>query len=444
MYTPKKLLTLLFIISTLNAFAQHNATDSFNRHRAKMADSLAQLHKNRKYKFDSAEFYGKRAVTLRRRLADKEALANSLTILGDIYYTRKKYKEASDLYKQSARIARQLGNLDLEKKALELLIKNEKRADNFKNAFYYQGLIHAMDDSLLNAVNEERAREIVALKKQIEHEKVQHENKTLRQQQEIDYLQSAGQQLLLMNQNYLRIAVIALSVIGAFILVLLYRSYRLNRKLRRERMGAEMENQERMAIAKDIREDLALGLSRINSLSQEVFYKPATGESKKNINVIIELSDRLIENTRDLVWQLNSENTSLSNLIGRLRDYSTESLRDHAVEILFRSPDTVPDVQLRKIAHRNIFLTVKEALNNIIKHAHALNVDITITLKGDYLNITIQDDGVGHDFAAESAGQGLKNIKERIQSIGGLLNVVSEEQSTSVRMDIRLSQIVKH
>jgi signal transduction histidine kinase len=443
MHTNTKLLTFFLVICSLPLFSQLNPSDSLLTIRASKADSLARLYKNRNYRFDSALFYGKRAITWRRKLSDQIALAKSLTGLGDVYYTRKKYKEAALAFQESARIAHRLRHFTLEKAAYDKLIQNAKRADNYKQAFYYQGLISALDDSILNAINEEKSKEIIALKKQLEEEKTLAENKVLKQRQEINNLQSTEQQLEALNEKYLTIAVIAAAIVGLIFILVLYKSYRLGRKLKRERTAQDNESKERLAISKDIREDLGLELSRINFLSQEVFYKPSGNETKKNVSSIIEISTRLMENTRDLVWQLNTENTTLANLVGRLREHSSEYLQDLPLEVIFRGPESMPNVPLKKMAYRNIFMAVKEALNNIVKHARALNVDISVNLKGDYLNITVKDDGVGYDRSSESLGTGVKIMKTRVQAIGGLLNVIGEEQGTSVRMDIRISQIVK-
>jgi signal transduction histidine kinase len=443
MHTKTKLLTFFLVICSLPLFSQLNTSDSLLKLRASRADSLAKLYKNRNYKFDSALFYGKRALAWRRKLNDKTALAKSLIGLGEVYYTRKKYKEASALFQESARIAHRLNQFTLEKAAYDQLIRNSRKTDNYKEAFYYQGLSAALDDSLLNAINEDKSKEIIALKKELEEQKTLSENKVLKLQQQIGSLESTETQLQTMNEKYLRIAVIAASIIGLIFILMLYKSFKLKRKLKRERTMQTQENQERIAISKDIREDLGLELSRINFLSQEVFYKPSGSEAKKNVSSIIEISTRLMENTRDLVWQLNTENTTLVNLVARLREHSSEYLQDLPLEIIFRGPESMPNIPLKKMAYRNIFMAVKEALSNIVKHARALNVDISVSLKGDYLNITVKDDGVGYDRSSETLGAGVKNMKTRVQAIGGLLNVIGEEQGTSVRMDIRISQIVK-
>jgi signal transduction histidine kinase len=443
MCTKTKLLTLLLVICALPIFSQINSSDSLNALRATKADSLVQLYKNRNFKFDSALFYSKRAVALRRKLIDRVALSKSLMAQGEVYHLRKKYKEAVASFRESARIAQQAGQLSLEKKSYDQLIKTSRKTDNYKEAFYYQGLISAIDDSILNSINEQKSNEIIALRKQLEEERVKNENKVLKQQQEINSLSNQESQLQTLTQNYLQIAGIAIAVVGVILLLLIFRIYRLGKKLQRERSVAENENQERLAISKDLREDMGLELSRINFLSQEVFYKPTANETKKNIASVIEISARLMENTRDLVWQLNTENTTLVNLVSRLREYSTEYFQDLPLELIFRSPDTMPNIPLKKIAYRNIFMAVREALHNIVRHARALNVDISITLKGDYLNISVKDDGVGYDRMSESLGSGVKTMKSRIQASGGLLNVIGEDQGTSVRMDIRISQIVK-
>jgi signal transduction histidine kinase len=94
---------------------------------------------------------------------------------------------------------------------------------------------------------------------------------------------------------------------------------------------------------------------------------------------------------------------------------------------------------LAETVRRNVFLIMKEALNNLIKHAEARNVHIGTVLVGDRLRITITDDGRG--FAQEREfGNGLRNMRQRAADIGGELTVQGTEgQGTRVKLTIPLS-----
>jgi signal transduction histidine kinase len=76
---------------------------------------------------------------------------------------------------------------------------------------------------------------------------------------------------------------------------------------------------------------------------------------------------------------------------------------------------------------RNIYLVIKEAVHNIIRHADANHVDIDIQAEKE-LNIIIQDDGKGFDTMQNQVlGNGIKNMQNRMESIKGTLAIISDK-----------------
>ena len=97
------------------------------------------------------------------------------------------------------------------------------------------------------------------------------------------------------------------------------------------------------------------------------------------------------------------------------------------VECEFRMPATIPNIQLSGEKRRNIFLAVKEALNNILKHAKATKVVINVEIH-EKLTISIQDNGVGVDFETiRRFGNGLKNMKSRLERINGQFSIKNND-----------------
>ena len=78
---------------------------------------------------------------------------------------------------------------------------------------------------------------------------------------------------------------------------------------------------------------------------------------------------------------------------------------------------------------RRIFLIFKEAINNILRHAHPNKVILTIKKEKRQLLMTITDDGAGFDPARKHQGNGLRNMKERAASMNGDLLIVSAPAS---------------
>ncbi|CAN5334743.1 hypothetical protein BH09BAC2_BH09BAC2_07990 [soil metagenome] len=85
-----------------------------------------------------------------------------------------------------------------------------------------------------------------------------------------------------------------------------------------------------------------------------------------------------------------------------------------------------------------LFRIVQEALNNIIKHADAKAISVTLTSKNNLFSVVISDDGIGFDPKSKMNGVGLINMKQRAGLIKGTLLIQSSEKGSTVT--IKLSQ----
>jgi signal transduction histidine kinase len=104
-------------------------------------------------------------------------------------------------------------------------------------------------------------------------------------------------------------------------------------------------------------------------------------------------------------------------------------------------PHDLPARPLPPDVRHNIFLIVKEALTNALKHAAASEVRVQAKVPANTLEILVQDDGKGFDSAslAESTRNGLGNMRRRAEAIGGRLELQSAPgQGTSVKLSVNL------
>jgi two-component system sensor histidine kinase UhpB len=74
---------------------------------------------------------------------------------------------------------------------------------------------------------------------------------------------------------------------------------------------------------------------------------------------------------------------------------------------------------------RNLFLALKESLNNMVRHSGAAEVRIRFVQEGERFSFEIADDGKGLGDAAGDSGNGLRNMKKRMQAIGADFGLVS-------------------
>ena len=244
--------------------------------------------------------------------------------------------------------------------------------------------------------------------------------------------------------RYQMLAVIGILFLVMVIAFLLYNRQQALQKQRREKAIAEAEYNERMRIAKDVHDDLGSGLSKI-SLTANVAEQKAlnNGNTAPDIRHIASMSKDLVDNMRDLIWVLNPENTTLDNLVTRMREYCADYLEGMGIEAILTFPDHVPEMRISRETQRNIFLTIKEAINNCVKHAGGTKINVVVTLYHDSLNMVIKDDGKGFDIKSiKGRGNGLRNMKQRIESIGGKFTIEpAPEKGTTIQITVPTNKL---
>jgi signal transduction histidine kinase len=209
----------------------------------------------------------------------------------------------------------------------------------------------------------------------------------------------------------------------------------------REKIIWDTEEHERLRFARDIHDDLGSGLSKINFLSEIIFQKTAhLPDVKKSSEAIKETSIKMIENMRDLIWALNPENTTLDNLIARIREYTTDYIEDFPITLEKSFPDHIPQMAISKESHHEIFMVVKEILNNISKHSKATQLTLSVLIADNNLIINFQENGIGFEASNVTYGNGLKNIKNRLTAIGANLEIINHE-GTIINISLSLNEI---
>ena len=212
-------------------------------------------------------------------------------------------------------------------------------------------------------------------------------------------------------------------------LALLGLRFYINRKLALQRVVLEKRRaieQERTRIATDMHDDLGAGLSQIKFLSETIGLKKQQHlPIEEEISDIRTFSVEMIDKMGEIVWALNEKNDTLSDLLSYTRSYAVEYLEQNGIACRVEEPDDIPQDYVSSEFRRNIYLTVKESLHNIVKHAQATDVFINIRIT-NWLSIDIKDNGIGIDGAEnKSFGNGLINMKARIQELKGRFEIIN-------------------
>ena len=236
----------------------------------------------------------------------------------------------------------------------------------------------------------------------------------------------------------------ARSIVALLVVSLLVMGFRIYYRRKLERQMAILEKQqaiekERTRIATDMHDDLGAGLSRIKFLSETIGIKKQQQEPiEEDVNKIREYSHEMIDKMGEIVWALNEKNDSLSDLLSYTRAYAAEYLSQNGIACKAEVPDNPPLIFVSGEFRRNVFLTIKEALHNIVKHSQATEVKFMISVN-HHLTIKLNDNGTGFDENnIRLFSNGLTNMKSRMKEIGGEIDIINKN-GTLVNLSIPLN-----
>jgi len=138
-----------------------------------------------------------------------------------------------------------------------------------------------------------------------------------------------------------------------------------------------------------------------------------------------------------IIWAMNADNDTLENFLAYIRQYSNQFFEDSHINFLFDLPDLNEQHYLNQRTRRNLFLVVKESMNNILKHAAAEQAVLSFQIEENVCTLVLTDNGNGFDIQhPRRYGNGLQNMKKRMQDIGGTY-MIESEPSVFTRTTIR-------
>jgi len=231
-----------------------------------------------------------------------------------------------------------------------------------------------------------------------------------------------------------------------------------HRRLRRALAKSEQQQsleRERMRIARDMHDEMGSKLTKLSFLSEHAkMDAESAGPLAGKIESIANTSRELLQTMDEIVWVVNPRNDTVEQLAAYLSHYADEYFQNTSVECDIRLPRAIYNHPLSSEARHNLFLAFEEALNNVLKHAAASKVKIEMMVSQPEFEIKVVDNGRGFNMPAASAsrvqprgtgngrsGNGLRNMRQRLEDIGGECLIRSEPGSgTTVSMRIHLNK----
>jgi len=234
------------------------------------------------------------------------------------------------------------------------------------------------------------------------------------------------------------------------VLYVLFR-YRINQATRKIKVQAQIEKariEEREAFrkrsAQDFHDEAGNKITRISLITEL-----AKRNSKGNKEVLSYL-DKIEENIqelnsgmRDFIWALDPSNDNLYETLFRFSDFAGKFCEYGEIQFKMNPlPNSLKSINFDMSKRRHLLFILKEALNNTLKYAEATLVELNVTSNATTFTVSLKDDGIGFNSDKISKGSGLKNIKERAESIDANYTLLSEKnKGTELILAFQITQM---
>ncbi|MCB0763852.1 MAG: hypothetical protein KDB84_04045 [Flavobacteriales bacterium] len=234
------------------------------------------------------------------------------------------------------------------------------------------------------------------------------------------------------------------SLIGAVVLIALAMAFRMyvNGRLKAQREVFEREQailKERMRIAGDMHDDMGAGLSALKLKSEMALRVEKDPAKREQLSGLARTAGELIGSMRQIIWTMNADQTSIEDLVSYTTNYMRGYCEQNDLAPQVVTPVAWPKVALTSEQRRNIFLVVKEALHNVVKHADARTVRLSMTWQNGLI-VEILDDGLGLPRnSTDSMGNGLRNMRKRMTQLGGTCVMGAGSSRTGPRTGTRIT-----
>jgi signal transduction histidine kinase/ligand-binding sensor domain-containing protein len=186
-------------------------------------------------------------------------------------------------------------------------------------------------------------------------------------------------------------------------------------------------DKERTRIARDIHDDVGGSLTHMTLLLELALRERRSPDAvASRMEQGLTTARQIIKSLDETVWVVNPRNDTLAHLINYMSECSFDFLRAAGIQCQADLPVAPPDRTVSSEVRHHLFFVVKEALNNVVRHAHATAVTLRVLVSDESLSIIVGDNGQGFAEAADNAyADGLRNMRQRMAEIDGQVLIES-------------------
>ena len=426
----------------------HKAIDGFRKSNnynglAASCQNIGWLYGYKLSNIDSAFHYFNKTLELSYKL-DVKMKIEALLSFGDLYLELKQYKKAEDYFLKALPYAEDAGRHRDKQYILQQLYLTEKGMGRYAKALDYYEKYTTIKDSL--DIHQTEVK-ISGIKEKYESDKKNKEIELLKNQNKLKQAEAKWNRTAF-------VSAVVLLILTLLIFWTSYQSYRNKQQARHQRLKKEAERRvlsavidtedaERKRIAEDIHDGVNPLLSSVKLYLGEIKFVEKKEEQEQMIRYADELVTDALKQIRNISHNIMPNRLSEKGLIHSLKAFAEKMHFTRQLKITI--DNGIGNKRFARSTELVIYRTLIELINNTLKHAKAKNVRISFVQKKKSVSISYRDDGIGFDVVqvmkSQTKGIGLANIKNRIASLNGTMNINSGKGAGTV-VDIELFNLV--
>ncbi|GAB2683758.1 hypothetical protein GCM10027037_00940 [Mucilaginibacter koreensis] len=409
-------------------------------------------------KLDTAVLYNDSAAYYAGHNGDKLSQADAAIYKANILHTLGRHAEADEYYDKYALIRDTIYNNRMQRQVAEMEVKYEtEKKENtiallnqqnnikslqLKNSQLQLGkdqlqLVEQNQTLLINTLNLKNKDQQLT-NQRLDADKNEQRIKALREQAHIQALGLENRKLQITQRNYAITFILLLLAAGTLLGYLYYSRYKTqqenrikNEIFKQQEVAAKAlfdgEQSERIRIARDLHDSVGQMLAVVKMNLTTANQQPeAAGWLDKTTRLV----DQTIQEVRYISHNLIPEELNFG-LFNALEDLGEKVNGSGGTQVVVDIPDEVRHHQFEKSNELSIYRIVQEVLSNMVRHAQATLINLSVLPQHNQMLLVIKDNGKGFDTATipTSTGLGWKNIAARVNLLDGSLQVRSQQLS---------------
>ncbi|WP_386402433.1 tetratricopeptide repeat-containing sensor histidine kinase [Sungkyunkwania multivorans] len=435
---------------------------------------------------DNAQKYFMKAFELTPLEKDPKVASTLALNIGDVFYEKKDLKKAGEYFDKSKEIAddhgfkdksinasvhkakvvqglgnpneaifilnnaledaKELSNLEIQKRIHERLVSIYSDLDDYKAANKALRNFHIVKDSIANLRQEKEVTEL-----EVKYETATKEKEILElKEDQLMISEEIKRQRLLKKVFFIGFLIILIPIIG--LLYVYYQKLQVRNKyneqkeeMHKERISSFLkerelqlantyalaQNEERDRIARELHDSIGGNLAAIKLQMVDMNHDDNMKQD------IIQQLDDTYEQVREIAHDLVPKKISQTAFTSYISDYIKNIENVSAPDITF-IPHPVERVNaIDENQKAEIFKILQELLTNALKHAKAKVIEICLNAYDDSIEILFEDDGVGFEPKKTSKGIGLSNIGKRLRMLEAKMDIdTAKNRGTAIRIEI--------